>query len=61
MTIITLKSENICLIKSVRYADNKCIFTFTIQQKDGNWLDCITESFTQGYYNSVEEYINVNY
>lgn len=61
MTTMTLKNGNIVIINSLRYTYNKCIFSYTIFQKDGNWKHTDIDSYTIGYYESIEEYINNNF
>ena len=61
MTNLTLTNGNLVSVQSIRYAFNKCIFTFTIYQKDGYWKSEISEYFSLGYYDSVEDYILNNY
>ncbi len=61
MSNLTLTNGNIVSIKSIRYAYNKCIFTFTIYQKDGFWMSEMSENFTIGIYDSVKDYIINNY
>lgn len=61
MKTITLKNGNIAIINSIRYAHNKCIFTFCIYQKDGNWLHTDTSNYSIGYYETVEDYLITNY
>jgi len=61
MTNLTLTNGNIVSIESIRYAFNKCIFTFTIYQKDGFWKSEMVENFSIGYYDSVQDYILSNY
>jgi hypothetical protein len=61
MSTITLKNGNYAVINSVCYTFNKCVFTFTIYQKNGFWASNFTEYFTTGYYNSVNEYIESNF
>jgi len=58
---ILLKNGNIVIVQSERYAYNKCLFTYTIYQKDGSWQHSEHDIFTMGYYQSVEEYINNNF
>lgn len=59
-TKIVLKNGNIVIVNSIRYAYNKCIFIYTLYQKNGFWKHVEHDNFTVGYYNSVEEYINNN-
>ena len=61
MTNLTLTNGNFVSVQSIRYAFNKCIFTFTIYQKDGYWITEMSESFSLEYYDSVEDYILNNY
>ena len=61
MKLITLKNGNIALINSIRYAHNKCIFTFSIYEKYGNWLSIDSSNYSIGYYESVEDYLMSNY
>ena len=61
MSNLTLTNGNIVSIESIRYASNKCIFTFTIYQKDGFWKSEMSENFTIGIYDSIKDYIVNNY
>lgn len=61
MNTIILNNGNFVVVNSQRFCYNKCIFTFTIYQKDGHWKDEKKESFTIGYYNSIEDFILNNY
>lgn len=61
MEKLILKNGNIAQIDSIRFAYNKCIFEFTIYQKNGFWEEKISDSFSIGYYNSIQEFILNNY
>lgn len=61
MKILILTNGNTAIIESIRYAFNKCIFTFSIFSAQGYWVENFTEYFSIGYYNSVEDYIQSNY
>ena len=61
MKAIILSNGNYAKVNSKRYVYNKCIFSFTIYQKDRFWFESITESFSNGYYDSVENFIKTNY
>ena len=60
-TNLILTNGNFARVKSIRYAFNKCIFTFTIYQKNGYWKSEMSENFSLGYYDSVKDYILNNY
>ena len=61
METIILSNGNYAKVNLKRYVYNKCIFSFTIYQKDGLWFDSITESFSNVYYDSIENFIKINY
>jgi hypothetical protein len=61
MKKITLSNKNIVVINSLRYASNKCIFTYSIYQINGNWKYTFCDNFNMDYYESVEDYILSNY
>ncbi len=59
-TFIKLKNGNFVIVESIRYSYNRCIFTYTMYQKDGLWQHSEHDYFDITYYNSVEDYINSN-
>lgn len=54
---IELRNGNFVIVESIRYAYDKCIFTYSVYQKDGYWKQSEQDNFSIGYYDSVEEYI----
>ena len=61
MENIILENGNIAVVKSVRYAFDKCIFSFIVLQPNGYWISEHSETFSLGYYNSVTDFILSNY
>jgi hypothetical protein len=58
MKTLVLNNGNLLSINSIRYAYDKCIFTYTIWQRSGYWKADLTDSYTMGYYDSVEDFLN---
>ena len=58
---IILSNGNYAKVNSKRYVYNKCIFSFTIYQKDGLWVEKIIETFSTDYYSSIKSFIKANY
>ena len=60
MSRIQLDNGDIVIIKSIRYAYDKCIFSYTTYQKNGLWQYSGHDNFSIKYYHSVEDYVNNN-
>jgi hypothetical protein len=52
-----LSNGNLVQITSKRIAYGNTLFTYTIADKNGKWIQEHTGTYPVGYYNSIEEYI----